>query len=224
MLKIFKRNIKSEYKERLTKAFPKKLHSDLNAVLKIIPFDNNKVKLFDGTIHQVDNLIHENELDVILDNETLKIPYRLYFDEPNPELEKTLTDKQKDILNCIYLRHHNGHLREERLNLLSDNSEKWVIPFIIQLVGEYIYELLPIIDKKVNEKTLTFYAEFSVENPKYWQQTESRMISYWNEYYRLKFPKLKEYLGFEIVKRIKNDRTTRVIVAQPLNSDKSKPI
>jgi hypothetical protein len=203
MLKIFKRNKKSEYKERLTKAFPKKLHSDLNVVLKIIPFDNNKVKLYDGTIHKVDNLIHENELDLILDNETLTVPYRLYFDEPNSELEKTLTGIQKDILNCIYLRHHNGNLREKRLNLLSDNLEKWTVPFIIQLIGEYVYELLPIIDKKINENTLDFYAEFRDENPKYWLQTENRMTSYWNVYYRHKFPKMKEYLGFIIIERIK---------------------
>ncbi|WP_046758177.1 hypothetical protein [Kordia jejudonensis] len=202
MPKIFNRNIKSDYEERLTKAFPKKLHADLSEVLKIIPFDNNKAKLFDGTMHQVDNLIHENELDVVLDNETLTIPFRLYFDEPKSALEKSLTNKQKDILNCIYLRHHNGYLREKRLRLLSDNLEKWAIPFVIQLIGEYVYELLPIIDKKINDKTLNFYAEFRDENPKYWQQTESRMISYWNEYYRYRFPKLKEYLGFEIINRI----------------------
>ena len=203
MLNIFKKNLKSEYKERLIKAFPKELHSDLKIVLKIIPFGNNKVKLCDGTVHQVDNLIHDNELNLRLGNKTLTIPYRVYFDEPNPELEKNLTDKQKDILNCIYLRHHNGYLREKRLNLLSNNSGKWTIPFVIQLIGEYVYELLPIIDKKINENTLDFYAEFREENPKYYQQTESRMISYWNEYYRHKFPKLKEYLGFRIIERIK---------------------
>ena len=203
MLNIFKKNLKSEYKERLIKAFPKELHSDLKIVLKIIPFGNNKVKLCDGTVHQVDNLIHDNELNLRLGNKTLKIPYRVYFDEPNPELEKNLTDKQKDILNCIYLRHHNGYLREKRLNLLSNNSGKWTIPFVIQLIGEYVYELLPIIDKKINENTLDFYAKFREENPKYYQQTESRMISYWNEYYRHKFPKLKEYLGFRIIERIK---------------------
>ena len=76
----------------------------------------------------------------------------------------------------------------------------------MQLIGEYVYELLPIIDTKINEKTLNYYSEFSDNNPKYWQQTESRMISYWNEYYRCKFPKLKEYLGFEIVNRIKKGR------------------
>jgi len=203
MLKIFKRNIKSVYQERLKKSFPKELHSDLNEVLKILPFENNQVKLCDGQTHKVDNLIHESELNIDFDNETLIIPYRLYFNEPNPELEKSLTDKQKDILNCIYLRHHNGYLREKRLNLISDSSEKWSVPFIVQLIGEYVYELLPIIDKKINENTLDYYAEFRDENPKYWQQTESRMVSYWNEYYRYKFPKLKEYLGFEIVNRIK---------------------
>lgn len=114
-----------------------------------------------------------------------------------------MTDKQKDILNCIYLRHHNGYLREKRLNLISDSSENWTIPFIIQLVGEYVYELLPVIDKKINENTLDYYAQFRNENPTYWQQTESRMISYWNEYYRDQFPKLKEYLGFEIMNRVK---------------------
>lgn len=203
MLKIFKRNIKSEYQERLKKSFPTELYSDLNEVLKILPFDNNQVKLCDGKTHKVDNLIHESEMNIEFENETLIIPYRLYFNEPKPELERTLTDIQKDILNCIYLRHYNGYLREKRLNLISDSSEKWTAPFIIQLIGEYVYELLPIIDKKINENTLDYYAEFIDENPKYWQQTENRMISYWNEYYRYKFPKLKEYLGFEIVNRIK---------------------
>lgn len=203
MIKIFKRNIKSEYEERLKKSFPKELYSDLNEVLKILPLDKNLVKLCDGQTHKVDNLIHESELNIEFNNETLIIPSRLYFNEPNPELEKSLTNKQKDILNCIYLRHHNGYLREKRLNLISDNSEKWTVPFIIQLIGEYVYELLPIIYKKIDKNTLDYYVDFIVENPKYWQQTESRMISYWNEYYRYKFPKLKDYLGFEIVNRIK---------------------
>jgi hypothetical protein len=97
---------------------------DLNTLLRIIPFDHNNVNLFDGTIHQIDNLIHKNELDFILDNETLTIPNRSYFDELNPALKKTLTAKQKNILNCIYLRDHNGYLREKGLNLLSDNLEK----------------------------------------------------------------------------------------------------
>jgi hypothetical protein len=211
MLNIFRKNLKSEYKERLTKAFPKKLHSDLKEVLKILPFEQNKGKLFGGIFHPVNNLIHETELNLTIENETVTIPYRLYFEEPNPELEKTLTDKQKEILNCIYLRHNNGYLREKRLNLISENYENWTIPFIVQLIGEYIYELLPIIDKKINENTLNLYIEFKNKNPKYWQQTESRVISYWNVYYRNKFPKLNEYLGIKIIERIKKTNAQRRI-------------
>ena len=206
MLNIFKRNRTSEYHERLIKAFPKELHSDLKVVLKILPLKNHKVKLTDGKIYEIDNLIYEYELNLKFNNETLTIPYRLYFDEPDPELEKTLTNRQREILNCIYLRHHNGYLREKRLKLISHNADKWTIPYIIQLIGEYVYELLPIIDKKVNENTLDFFTEFIDENPKYWQKTESRMLSYWNEYYRNKYPKFKEYLGFELVNRIKKTK------------------
>jgi len=203
MLKTFNTNIKSEYKNRLTKAFPKELHSDLNAVLKILPLEEKKIEHSDGKTYELDSLIHSSEHHAVINNETLTIPYRIYFDEPKLELEKTLTDKQRDILNCIYLRHHNGYLREKRLKQLSDKIEKWTIPFIVQLIGEYVYELLPIIDKKVNAKTLITFNEFRFENRKYFQQTESRMISYWDVYHREISPKLKEYLGFRIVNRIK---------------------
>ncbi len=117
-----------------------------------------------------------------------------------------MTLKQKDILNCIYLRHHNGYVRERRLNLISDNYEKWVVPFIIQLISEYVYELLPFIDKKVNENTLKYYVEFINNNPEYWQKIESRMISYWNEYYRSEYPNINEYLGWKIINRIKEEK------------------
>ena len=62
-----KKNIESEYKERLTNAFPKKLHSDLKNILKILPFENNGVQLCDITPHKVENLIHKNELKLKLD-------------------------------------------------------------------------------------------------------------------------------------------------------------
>jgi len=185
--------MKSKYYERLSKGFPKELHSDLKKVLKILPIENNKL----------DNLIHENNTKLVLNNEILFIPYRIYFNEPKPEFENLLTENQKDILNCIYLRHHNGYLREKRLKLLSENSDKWSTPYIFQLIGEYIYELLPIIDKKINDKNLNYYIKLKNDNPRYWQQTKSRMISYWNVYYRDKYPKLEEYLGVKIINRIK---------------------
>ena len=196
-------NIAFEYEERLIKAFPSELTGDVKKVIQIVPFNDNEIQLHDGRFHKVGDLIHSDSFSLKFNNESLTIPYRLYFNEPNPELEIGLTNRQKDILNCIYLRHFNGFIREKRLKLISDNADRWVVPYVVKLLGEYLYELLPVIDKKVNEYTLEYYFEYANENQKYWQQTESRMISIWDLHYRSRFPKLKEYIGYKIIKRIK---------------------
>jgi len=181
------------YLKIVTNSFPEDLKSDVLEVFKIIPLE---------TKYKID-LISLHSYEIIIENEKLKIPVRIYFNEPKEQNEKLLTDRQKDILNCFYTRHNSGFVREKRLKKLSEKPEKWKTPFLVQLLGEYVYELFPIIDKRVNNETLDYYTEFKDENPKYWQQTESRIASYWNEYYRYKFPKLKDYLGIEIMNRIK---------------------
>ena len=203
MLSWLTKNKTKEYKERLLKSFPTELKSDVESVIRILPLEKNDVKLCDGQVNKVENLIHSTELRIKVNGEQLIIPCRLYFDEPDIDSENNLTERQKVILNCIYLRHHNGYLRERRLKKLIDKNEKWTIPFTIQLLGEYVFEILEVLNIQINDKTIGNYQSFIEDNPKYWQQTESRMISYWNEYYRRKFPKLKEYLGTAIVKRIK---------------------
>ena len=204
MLNRLKKDINTVYKDILLDAFPKTLGRDVEAVLNILPFDVDDVKLADGQFYKVDNLIHSSAIGVQLENELLTIPQRIYFIEPDREKEMELTDRQQTILNCIYLRHHDGYLRQRRLENLSDKTEYWVTPFTIGLLGEYVYEILQILDKQINDKTIGNYERFVKENSKYWQQTEHRMISYWNEYYRQQFPKLKDYLGQRLVERIKN--------------------
>ncbi len=203
MLSWLTKNKTKEYKDRLLKSFPTELKSDVESVIKILPLEKNDAKLCDGQVHKVENLIHPTELTINVNREQLTIPYRLYFNEPDIDSENNLTDRQKSIMNCIFLRHHNGYLREKRLKKLVHKDEKWIIPFTIQLLGEYVFEILEVLDEHINDKTINDYYSFIEENPKYWQQTESRMISYWNEYYRRKFPKLKQYLGTALVKRIK---------------------
>ena len=185
--------MKPDYLKIVIDSFPENLKSDVIKVFSIIPLES-KYKF---------DLISSDTYNVKVSAEILKIPGRIYFDEPKSQNENQLTKKQKDILNCFFTRLHNGFIREKRLNKISGKPEKWKTPFLVQLLGEYIYELFPIIDKKVNNDTLEFYKEFKNENPKYWEQTESRIASYWNEYYRYKFPKLKDYLGIKIINRIK---------------------
>lgn len=194
MLNWFKGNKHSKYREVLLNAFPRTLKKDVESVLNILPFHDNDVKLCDGRIHKVENLIHPGIQKVELDEELLTIPYRVYFNEPELEKENILTGRQRNILNCIYLRHHNGYLRQSRLEKI-DSNEQWITPFTFQLLGEYVFEILKVLDEKLDDNKLENYKRFAIENPIYYQQTESRMISYWNEYYRQNFTKLKLYNG-----------------------------
>lgn len=194
MINWFKGNKHSKYREILLNAFPRKLKKDVESVLDILPFALNDIKLSDGRIHKVVNLIHPDFQTIVLEGENLSIPNRLYLNEPELEKEHKLTNNQKAILNCIYLRHHNGYVRQSRLEKINSN-EYWITPFTFKLLGEYILEILEVLDEQLDNNKLENYKRFAIENPKYYQQTESRMISYWNEYYRRRFPKFRLYLG-----------------------------
>lgn len=184
-------------KEKLLKAFPTNLTQDVEIVADFL-VDKN----FD---------IHPTvEQEIILNGEKLIIPGRIYFDTPTETIENTLTTTQRIILNCIYLRHNNGFVRQKCLEKLIENGEDYyVIPFIFQLLGEYVMEILEVVDKHINGQTICNYLKFISENPRYSQQTESRMISYWDVYHRrTKFKKLQDYIGFQIFIRLKeSDRT-----------------
>lgn len=203
MLKTFKKDY-WEYKEQIFNAFPLDLKNDVKAVVDILPLNQSKIKLSDYQYDVEGNLTYPRFLSILLNNEQLSIPYRVYLDEPSPEEEEKLTVTQKAILNCIYLRHHNGYIRQRRLENLLGSNDYWIIPYTLQLLGEYVLEILEVLGKHINDNSIHLYVKFIKENPKYWTQTESRMISYWDTYYRArKFPKLKEYIGYKIVKRIK---------------------
>jgi hypothetical protein len=199
---------------RLVNSFPFSLRHDVEEALRALPHDHN-VLLADGQVHNSDSLIHSTEYKVYFDSELLIIPYRLYFNEPKIEDEKLLSPIQKQILSCIYLRHHNGFIRQKRLEQLVDSTDGFIIPHTFQLLGEYVVEILEVLDKHINDKTIDKYFQFITENKKYWQQTESRMISYWNEYYRRpKFPKLEKYIGKQIVDRIKANAPQKYLQKQ----------
>lgn len=184
---------RKEYSEKLKRSFPKYLEKNVENVVKILPLSNSM-------------LIHSSEYEVNLNTEKLIIPYRVYFDEPLKIDERILTKVEKEILNCIFLRHNDGYLRERRLQKLLKSNSDFVIPFTFQLLGEYVFEILEVLDKHLKEPNLNLYKSFFEENLEYGQKTKDRMISYWDAYHRKgirAYPKIKDYLGYRLMKRIK---------------------
>ena len=73
--------------------------------------------------------------------------------------------------------------------------EQWVIPFIVKLCDEYVLEILEVIYNKWKERDNTDIQNFCLINKTAIRKSYSRMISYWNEYYRGYENNFRKYLG-----------------------------
>lgn len=90
-------------------------------------------------------------------------------------------------------RHHDGYVRQRHLEPLVAEPGEWVVPFVVQLLGEYVVEiheailarLLPILDRSADAREA--YRRFVAANPDFIAVTEARIASYWNCYYRDRF-------------------------------------
>jgi hypothetical protein len=179
-------------KQKLLNAFPSYLKSEVEIVIDFL-LDKNV------------NSLSSNEQSVLLDNQALLIPSRIYFDEPNNAVIKELTEIQQTILHCIYLRHHNGYVRQRHLEKLINTTDYFVIPFTFQLLGEYVIEILFILNNHVTIYTRDNYLKFINENYLYWQKTKCRIVSYWNEYYRQSNSIIwEDYIGKKIIDTLEN--------------------
>ena len=199
-----KSDLMNEYRQKLKDFFPNFLCEDIEKVLDIMPLTKEIYIDSYGKPYKVENGIYGELTEIKLTKGVITyFIYRIYFDEPSQELENKLTDTQKQILNCIYTRHHNGYIREKRLKNLFGFDHEWILPYKLQLLGEYVMEILLELDKHINDKNIQQYKQLTLNNRKYWEQTKSRMGSYWNEYYRYpNYKKIKDYIGYKIMKRI----------------------
>jgi hypothetical protein len=76
-----------------------------------------------------------------------------------------------------------------------------VVPFVVQLVGEYVVEILESIRHHLSDLTSKrstqrlAYGDFIARNPGFFARTEHRVVSYWACYHRGKFPDFGTYPG-----------------------------
>ncbi len=168
-------------------AFPNNLRENLNRVIAIMP---------DRTFCDVPFVTSDNAIAYTLENHIVEIPYRLYLLDVADTAYDELSQIQKQILCCIYTRSCDGYIREKYLRKLLDIPfERWAIPFIVKLCDEYVFEILEVIYGKLKERENTDIKEFCLKNKAAISKSYSRMISYWNVYYRRCEFDLEKYLG-----------------------------
>lgn len=181
-------------------AFPSDLRENLNKVIEAMPND---------TFNNVPFAASDDMIAYTLENHVVAIPYRMYLlDIADVEYEK-LSQPQKQILCCIYTRNCDGYVREKYLRKLLDMPiEQWVIPFVVKLCDEYVLEILEIIYDKLKERDNTDIHGFCLRNKVSISKSYSRMISYWNEYYRGCELNFRQYIGRKLFREcLGYDRT-----------------
>ena len=136
---------------------------------------------------------------VCLNGKALELPQRVYFGEYNTQ---SLTLVQEQMLNCLYLCHYNGHLREHYLRELLALKEDFALLFISKLFGDYVIEIVKVLHHEPPNDTRDKLRDFFRENPSYQKRIESRIASYWDLFYQNIYPYLKKYVGYQLFQTI----------------------
>ncbi|MDR6739746.1 hypothetical protein RJO15_00915 [Herbaspirillum huttiense F1] len=139
-------------------------------------------------------------IEVKIEGENLELPVRIYqqFDE---RVFKSLPVEAGTLYTCILTRHHDGYIRQRQLANLFNQSQPWIVPFVIWLASEYVIEILYDIEKNVDHFDAGMYAQILRENPAFYAKAKARMISYWDCYYRRTFKYKNDYVGFRLFSR-----------------------
>jgi hypothetical protein len=90
----------------------------------------------------------------------------------------------------------------KRLTRIIASNRIWTPPFVVQLVGEYVAEIIRVVHQNLGNLDASLYRQFLRANPQFLAITEQRVISYWNCYYRSHAR--DEYVGFQVLRFFKS--------------------
>ena len=136
---------------------------------------------------------------VQVEGEWFNIPSRIYEPEVLAHAANILPEANRAIVACLYTRHHDGFVREREVLKILPVNEPWVPPFVVQLAGEYVVQIIEQMYANVDLMPLDCYARFAADNPGFIDLTKARAISYWDCYYRRDFPQFGHYPGFQFL-------------------------
>lgn len=147
------------------------------------------------------------EFVVLVAGEQVTIPYRIYNQIPKPSDYEGLSETAQTGLHCLFTRHHDGYERHRSVSRVLEAPNAWVVPYVIQLIGEYVIRIHQTIYDSLSglastDSRAALYAEFVTENPEFLDLTKQRAISYWNCYYRRRYPDRTGYPAFEFLKTL----------------------
>lgn len=160
----------------------------------------------------------KNFFEAKIEFNLLSIPERVYLDcyilSLLQDEHRTLGNSLSPVLYCIFSRHNNWFIREiclKKLIKFNPENHPFIAVYILALSWDYIADMLPwILDHVV--KYEQFYKELILENEEITKKNLSRIVSYWNEYYRFNSEyweqfsvceKFTSYVGYPLYVKLK---------------------
>ncbi|WP_432173955.1 hypothetical protein [Streptomyces sp. Tue6028] len=190
----------SNSSDPLILAFPAELPGDAEAVLAVMPASRFRPL---------------EPFSVVVEGQQVSIPGRLYNDEPPTEAVASLSSRQRQLLHCLYSRHCDGMVRQRHLAEVVGSVDPWVVPFVVQLVGEYVLEILAVIRDELRDlatpgaRSRLAYGQFIVDNPAFFARTQRRVVSYWSCYYRSAYSTFRSYPGCSLLDLLRSAASDR---------------
>ncbi len=129
------------------------------------------------------------------DGRVLRIPTRTYYDREQLLACTQLPGDAGIAALCLGARHHDGHVREHCVAQLLRQERAWTVPFVVHLCGEYVLEIIEVIGAALPAWNAQALARYLRDNPAYMAALERRAVSYWNCYYRGRYPVWEDYPG-----------------------------
>lgn len=183
-----------------TRAFPARMATDVTFVVRALP-----VATFATSGHLVDSERHPRGISV--EGQPVEIPARQYRGAVGPGDYSHLSSVQLGIAACVYSRHHDGHVRQSWLPVLLAFDDACAAPFVTQLIGEYVVEIVSAIKSFLDSAgpdspLIQRLSAIAVENPAFIELTASRARSYWWEYYTHPYATYDSYPASKVLNAI----------------------
>ena len=83
------------------------------------------------------------------------------------------------MLHCLFSRSYDGHVRQRHVQALLDGEPpEWALPYIVEVCGEYVVQILELVYSRLRNRDTAAYAELCRLNLPHFLYVHARMVSY----------------------------------------------
>jgi hypothetical protein len=145
----------------------------------------------------------ESPEPVAFGDEVLMMPQRLDYSPAAVDAAMSSSGDSAVVAACLGTKSYDGYLRQRSIEALLANPRAWSIPYLVDALGDYVLEILQVMEGYVPGELEKDYAEYLVANEERFVRLCRRCVSYWNEFDRFRcrnlYPDWNAYPGARLI-------------------------